>query len=270
MNFLKSKNGVDTHFHVFHAGVAVDGARYVPQYSALLTDWMRQAQSVGIGRGVWVQPSFLGTDNSLMVSALQAHPDMLRGIAVVRPNVAADELLALHQAGVRGIRLNLAGISHDIPEWTQAHTVWQFMQSVGWHLEVHTDQGRLPHVLAQLPPDVALVVDHMAKPMQARADDPSVRALRERTRATTVHVKLSGAYRLGDVSADQLAAVLQSELGAKTLLWGSDWPCTNHEQFADFEKLMAQAHAWMDADGFEQVMVRNPLQLYWGLGRSGW
>ena len=71
MNLTISKNWIDTHFHVFNAGLAVEGARYVPQYSAQLSDWMKQAQNVGVTRGVWVQPSFLGTDNSLMINALE-------------------------------------------------------------------------------------------------------------------------------------------------------------------------------------------------------
>ena len=265
MNLLKSKTGVDTHFHVFNAGVAIAGARYVPQYSALLSDWMTQAQSVGVTRGVWVQPSFLGTDNRLMVEALKTHPDMLRGIAVVSPSAGIEALKGLNDAGVRGIRLNLAGISHEIPEWSQAHTLWAAMRSMGWHLEVHTDQGKLPQVLRQLPSDLPLVVDHMAKPLQAYANDPTLLALRTRAKVSPVYVKLSGAYRLGKVDPGRLAALLLQELGPHALLWGSDWPCTNHEQFADFEKLIVQAHEWIPSEFIEQIMARNPSQLYWGI-----
>lgn len=259
-----SKNRVDTHFHVFNAGQAVEGARYVPQYSALLSDWMSQAQSVGVGRGVWVQPSFLGVDNSLMVRALKAHPDMLRGIAVVNADVGAQELQALHEAGVRGIRLNLAGISHAIPAWTRSNIVWEAMHALGWHLEVHTDPGALPQVLAQLPSDMPLVVDHMAKPLDARADDPSVVALVRHAKKSMAYVKLSGAYRLGNLNATTLAQIWLNELGPSALLWGSDWPCTNHEQFADFGQLMAHAHEWIGTRHLNQVMVINPSRLYWG------
>lgn len=263
MNPLKSKNWVDTHFHVFNAGVAIEGARYVPQYSAVLSDWMRQAKNVGVTRGVWVQPSFLGNDNSLMLDALKAHPDMLRGIAVVRPDVSLQEFNTLHEIGVRGIRLNLAGVSHDIPAWAQAHLLWETMQSRGWHLEVHTDQGKLPHVLSQLPSDLPLVVDHMAKPFHANANDPTLLALKMRATVSPVYVKLSSAYRLGKVDPGRLAALLLNELGSSALLWGSDWPCTNHEQFADFEKLISQAHEWIASEHVEQIMASNPLRLYW-------
>lgn len=265
MSLLTSKNWVDTHFHVFNAGVAVEDARYVPQYSASLCNWTKQAQSVGLTRGVWVQPSFLGTDNHLMLNALKSNPEMLRGIAVVRPDASFEELTALHEVGVKGIRLNLAGISHEISEWVQAHTLWETMHSTGWHLEIHTDQGRLPHVLSQLPSEIPLVVDHMAKPSQGSVKDPTLLALRARAKISPVYVKLSGAYRLAEVDPSRLAKLLLNELGPSALLWGSDWPCTNHEQFADFKKLMEQVHEWIPSEFLEQIMDRNPMQLYWNL-----
>lgn len=265
MRLPMSKNWVDTHFHVFHAGIAVAGARYVPDYSARLADWMRQTQNAGITRGVWVQPSFLGTDNSLMRHALQAHPDMLRGIAVVQPNTPWEALTSLNEVGVRGIRLNLAGISHDIEAWTRADALWQTVQALGWHLEIHTDQGKLPHVLSQLPSELAVVVDHMGKPAQARAQDPTLLALKKRAEVVPVHVKLSGAYRLGQVDSGQWAHILCQELGPSALLWGSDWPCTNHEQCANVDQLVRQAQGWIPAEFLDQVMTLNPLRLYWGV-----
>jgi predicted TIM-barrel fold metal-dependent hydrolase len=263
MNLTASKNWVDTHFHVFHAGVALDGARYVPQYTAALQDWQALAQGVGVTRGVWVQPSFLGTDNSLMVSALEAHPDTLRGVAVVAADIHPDELKALHASGVRGIRLNLAGIEHNIPEWTRAEHVWQCLHHLGWHLEVHTDQGALPKVLAQLPTDMPLVVDHMAKPNDAKARDATVQALAQRAQQVPTHIKLSGEYRLGGVDAASLAHIWLHELGPQALLWGSDWPCTNHERLANYAGLFASLEAWVDAAHMETVLSHNPQRIYW-------
>ena len=264
MNLTTSKKWVDTHFHVFHAGIAVDQARYIPQYTAALTDWQTFAQDVCVTHGVWVQPSFLGTDNSLMVSALEAHSDMLRGVAVVAADIDPDELKNLHASGVRGIRLNLAGIEHSIPEWTRAERVWQCLHDLGWHLEVHTDQGALPKVLAQLPTDMPLVVDHMAKPSEANARDATVQALVKRAQQAPTHIKLSGAYRLGEVDAASLAHIWLHELGPQTLLWGSDWPCTNHEQLAHYASLFAALESWVGIEHLEAVLSLNPQHLYWG------
>jgi len=263
MNLTASKNWVDTHFHVFHAGEAVNGARYVPPYTAALQDWLVLAQSVGVTRGVWVQPSFLGTDNSLMVSALEKHPNLLRGVAVVEPDIHPDQLKALHASGVRGIRLNLAGVDHDIPEWTRAERVWQTLYDLGWHLDVHTDQGALPKVLAQLPSDMPLVVDHMAKPSEASASDVTVQALAQRAQQVPTHIKLSGAYRLGGVDAMRLSRLWLQELGPQALLWGSDWPCTNHEHLANYASLMDELEHWVGCEHLDHVLSHNPQRFYW-------
>jgi predicted TIM-barrel fold metal-dependent hydrolase len=102
----------------------------------------------------------------------------------------------------------------------------------------------------------------MAKPQEASASDPTLRALKKRVSVAPVFVKLSGAYRLGGVDPRRLASLLLREMGPNALLWGSDWPCTNHEQFGHFQTLITQAHEWIDAQDFEQVMVHNPSQLY--------
>jgi predicted TIM-barrel fold metal-dependent hydrolase len=262
MNSMPSKNWVDSHLHVFHAGQAMAGARYVPAYDATLAAWQAQAAQVGVRRGVLVQPSFLGVDNQLMLHALSAHPDVLRGVAVLSADTRPEVLRALHASGVRGLRLNLAGVSHDIPEWTQAEQVWQTMHELGWHVEVHTDLGRLTHVLSQLPTDMPLVVDHMAKPEQANAADPTVRALVHRSATTPTYVKLSGAYRLGALDATALAHVWLHALGAHALIWGSDWPCTNHENLAHYDTLFAALQRWLGPEYLADILTNNPERLY--------
>ncbi len=263
MNSIPSKNWVDTHFHVFNAREAFAGARYEPQYTASLHDWMAVSQGVGVTRGVCVQPSFLGVDNRLMVGALKAHPDVLRGVAVLAADSHADELNALHAVGVRGIRLNLAGVSHDVTEWTRADRLWRTLHELGWHIEVHTDQGALPAVLAKLPSELPLVVDHMAKPNEARRNDASIFAVVHRAQKVATYVKLSGAYRLGGVDAATLAHLWLHELGPAALLWGSDWPCTNHEQLANYDVLFAELNTWVGPQHLEDVLSHNPQRLYW-------
>ena len=197
MSSALSKTAIDTHFHVFRAGTAQAGARYAPAYDAAFSDWQAKAALLGVGRGVLVQTSFMGSDNTQLMTELTRWPDVLRGVAVVEPDATLQTLQPLHRAGVRGIRLNLAGMSHDLSHWSRATPFWNALHSLGWHLELHTDIGRLPQVLAHIPDEMALVIDHMAKPETISAHDPTVRALTERARRGNVHLKLSGAYRLG-------------------------------------------------------------------------
>ena len=253
---------IDTHFHVFEAGAAIPGARYVPAYAARIHDWWQLAGQVGVTHGVLVQPSFLGTDNHLMLDSLRAYPQKLRGVAVVRPDIDAAELAEMHAAGVRGIRLNLVGGPHDMTEWARATPLWDQLLSMHWHVELHTDGGRLPDVLPQLPAGLPIVVDHMGKPVQARADDPTLALLR-RGQHQHLSVKLSGAYRLQGVDPRDLAQVLLGELGPSALLWGSDWPCTNHEALADYPSLFASLKQWVGEEVLDAVLHINPIRLYW-------
>jgi hypothetical protein len=60
----------------------------------------------------------------------------------------------------------------------------------------------------------------MGKPETMAAGDATVRALATRARQAPVHVKLSGAYRLGGLDAGALARLWLGELGLDRLLWG--------------------------------------------------
>jgi len=258
-----SKAFVDSHFHVFDAGLAQQQARYVPAYDAPLANWQAAAQPQGVRRGVLVQTSFLGTDNSRLVQELTRNPEMLRGIAVVDPGSSAAELAQLHEAGIRGVRLNLAGGPHDMAPWRGAHELWDALFAMGWHLELHTDVGRLPDVLRQVPADLPLVIDHMGKPGSVCRADPGISALVRRAKHASVHVKLSGAYRLGGRDPMALARLWVDELGVDRLLWGSDWPCTNHESEADYGRLLGALFIWIGRDHAARVLVDNPVRLYW-------
>ncbi len=273
---------VDSHFHVFKAGQALPGARYTPAYNATLAAWQAAAMPHNITHGVLVQTSFMGTDNSLLLAHLAQHADMLRGVAVVSPDAGRALLERLNAQGVRGIRLNLAGQSHDMSAWAAATALWEAVAQLGWHVELHTDAGALPGVLAALPQGLPVVVAHFGKPATCSSLDATVVALRRRSQVgqasaatsgqppdaqvSPVHVKLSGAYRLASgVSPKTLARVWLGELGSQALLWGSDWPCTNHESEADYPALHAALDGWLGGDHAAVLAARatNPMRLYW-------
>ena len=267
-----STAAVDCHFHIFRAHQAVRGARYKPSYAAELGDWSSRALPLGVQRGLLVQPSFLGTDNSLMLQALAQSGGALRGVVVLDPATPTPGgvLRQMHVLGVRGIRLNLSGVNHDVQAWVQANGLWADLNALGWHLELHTDPGALPGVLAQLlpslPPRLCVVMDHFAKPAAVSAQDATVLALRKMAAAgRPVVVKLSGAYRIGVLDPAALACLWLAELGPHSLVWGSDWPCTNFEPLADYAKLHNSLDEWLDdPEIVRQVRVDNPNRLLWG------
>src|SRR5512137_1667488 len=61
---------------------------------------------LGFDKNVIVQASCHSKDNRAMVDALEASNNRAKGIAFVAEEVTADELKAMDQAGVRGVRFN--------------------------------------------------------------------------------------------------------------------------------------------------------------------
>ena len=245
------------------------GARYTPTYEASFADWQTRAAAVAVTHGVLVQTSFMGTDNRLLLAQLALQPRTLRGVAVVSPNTTIDALRDLHTQGVRGIRLNMAGQSHDMAVWAAASGLWDALLALGWHVELHTDTGRLADVMAALPLAIPLVLDHFAKPAAASWHDETVVAVRRRrglVKGSNIHVKLSAPYRLNTPEqAKALSQLWLAELGPQSLLWGSDWPSTNHETLANYPELHDALGDWLADRGhlLAMVVTENPLRLYW-------
>ncbi len=263
----------DCHFHVFNANENTAGARYAPDYATSLTDWEMHSSPLDIMRGIVVQPSFLGADNSLLLTTLAHRPDHLRGVAVVTESATDIELKDLHLRGVRGIRLNLMGAADDVQAIRELPaTWWSALIAAGLHLELHSDIGRIAALLPLVPQGVTVVLDHFAKPRTASLADETVQATtsRQRTGGET-YVTLSGAYRLGagfgtpqkKFSAD-VAALWLDLLGRDRLLWGSDWPCTNYESEANYSRLRSELDQWLsDANERHAALHTNPERLYW-------
>src|SRR5919205_3226396 len=84
----------DTHAHVFGPADRFPYAEdrsYTPP-DAPLDAYLRMLDTLGFARGVLVQGSAHGRDNSAMLDALARHPDRLRGIAVAEADVSAAAL----------------------------------------------------------------------------------------------------------------------------------------------------------------------------------
>ncbi|MGO4325525.1 amidohydrolase [Cupriavidus sp. 2TAF22] len=239
---------IDTHFHVFSTGApAVGGARYRPAYGASLAQWQAIAAAHGVRAGVVVQPSFFGSDNSELEAALAASA-ALRGVCVLGPEACAAELARLHALGVRGLRWNMVG-RHDDAGWRDARwpALLEAAHALGWHLELHTDPGRLPEVQSWLPPvPIALVLDHFGKPAAGAARDaPMLACARQWRSQRQVCVKLSAPYRVAAADLRGLVADWHDCLGEQGLLWGSDWPWTNHEAGPGYGALQRMVWEWL-------------------------
>src|SRR3984893_15705104 len=98
----------DTHAHVFGPAVQfpyADDRSYTPP-EAPLEKYLGMLDTTGFARGVLVQGSAHGRDNSAMLDALKQQPDRLRGVAVADADISRDDLHEWNRLGVRGLRFN--------------------------------------------------------------------------------------------------------------------------------------------------------------------
>ncbi len=262
---------VDTHAHVFHQGLALANTRrHTPDYDATLAEYLGLLDAHGMSHGVLVQPSFLGTDNSHLVEALRAAPARLRGVAVVAQDAAESELQALADAGVVGIRLNLFGL--DTPDLRTP--AWQALlarvNALGWHVEVHLQAARLDGVLpALLAAGCRIVVDHFGRPEPALGvSDAGFQYLLRQADSGRIWVKLAAPYRNWAAQACAASGRLATQqlLDAYTperLMWGSDWPHTEHRHLASYSAATQWLDAWIDDPAQRRTVLGDtPLRLF--------
>lgn len=258
------------HAHVIgdgyeHPLVATRG--YTPP-PASEKQYLHMLDGLGLTRGVLVQISVHGTDNSLMVEVLRDHPRRLRGIAVCAPDVADAELQALNEVGVRGLRFNVTtggGIGFEALESLASR-----IAPMGWHVQLLTTPERLIEVAPRLPAlPVDVVIDHMAYIKAPRGtENPAYQVMLDLLKNGRTWVKISGAYRnspqnhewtdVDDVATGLIAA------RPDRLVWGTDWPHTHLGKvpFRTGETLEILGRWIPDASLRKRVLVDNPTKLY--------
>jgi 2-pyrone-4,6-dicarboxylate lactonase len=267
--FKVPPGAVDTHAHVIGTPPDypfVETRSYTPP-GAPATAYLRMLDQTGMTYGVLVQVSVHGTDNRLMVETLRAHPQRLRGIAVVALDTPERELAALKEAGVVGLRLNVlygGGVGFD-----QVENYGALCRELGWHLQFLIDARDLPPLAARLSRlPVPFVVDHMGHmPVAAGVDDPGFQTLVSLVR-DGAWVKISGAYRLTDAGPPYRDTIPFAHAlvaaAPERCVWGSDWPHVSNWGFmmnvGDLLDLLAD---WvLDEATRRGVLVDNPHRLY--------
>ncbi len=268
--FRMPSGACDTHAHVIGSPDRypfVADRSYTPP-PAPLEAYLAMHRALGIERGVLVQVSVHGTDNRFLVEALRRHPDRLRGIVVVSPDISDAELDRLAEAGVRGIRFNElfgGGIGLEPME-----ALAKRIARLGWHIQLLIDARRLPAIggrLARLP--VPFVIDHMGcLPTSAGMEDPGFQAMRKLLAETDCWIKISGANRISSepIPYRDTIPFAQSLVATRPdrLVWGSDWPhVAIPGAMANDGALLDLLAEWVpDETTRNRILVDNPARLY--------
>lgn len=262
----------DTHAHVFDPKYPVQANRsYTPPLTPA-ADLRAMQRAIGIERGVVVQASVHGTDNSAVLDAVATDPERLRGIIAVTEDVTDRELAAYHAAGARGIRVNLVDKGGMPFSSLAALTrMGERISDFGWHIEllVHVeDSPELKGIVTSLP--VPASVGHIGYTKVALGlDHPGYREFLALLRDGYFWVKLTGPYRISsrdrfpydDVTPFARAVV---QAAPDRILWGSDWPHVMQWKYMpNAGDLLGALAEWVPDEAVRnRILVDNPARLY--------
>ena len=263
----------DSHAHIcgpIERFAYSDRRVYTPP-DALLSSYRHMLDTLGVQRAVLVQPSVYGSDNTVMLDAMAEMGDRCRGVAVVDDDVSDAELERLHNAGVRGVRVNVVDVAEDkgvipmAPLARMANRVKRF----GWHVEflMHADDfPDLDRTFADFPVDI--VLGHLGYMKTDKGlNAPGFQALLRLMKQGRAWVKLTGPYRISTQTlphADTIAfAHALLDAAPERVVWGTDWPHVMVKGAMPNDGALADLLLdWVPEKLREQVLVRNPAKLY--------
>jgi predicted TIM-barrel fold metal-dependent hydrolase len=276
----------DCHTHIFgepekfpfFAGRVYTPEPASPEEMAVLHKALR------VERVVIVTPSVYGPDNSATLFGIRARGPTARGVAVIDGKTPDSDLDVMNQAGIRGIRLNLAtgGISDPAVGRTRFQTAVDRVKSRNWHIQIFTDLAMISAIkeLVAASP-VPVVFDHFGGARAERGpEQPGFADLLELVRTGKTYVKISGAYRASNLAPDYVDVIplARALIAANSdrIVWGSDWP---HPDAVtppgkkptdvtpllpiDDGRLLNQLPVWTpDVAIRKRILVDNPARLY--------
>jgi len=284
VNFDVPPGACDCHTHI-HGDPETfpffSGRVYTPE-PALPEEMSALHKALQVERVVIVTPSVYGADNSASLYGMKARGSSARGVAVIDDKTSESELDAMHRAGFRGIRLNLAtsGVNDPVIGRARFEAAVARMSKRGWHVQLFTSLGMIAAIkdlVAAAP--VPVVFDHFGG---ARADrgtgQPGFADLLELVKTGKAYVKISGAYRASKLAPDYPdAAPLAWALiaaNADRIVWGTDWPhpdtisgkeATEVTPLIQIDDglILNQLPIWApDAEIRRKILVDNPARLY--------
>lgn len=261
----------DCHFHTYDRRYpAAPGATLLPD-DATADDYRALQRRLGTSRGVIIQPSTYGTDNTLQFASLQAlGPDRFRMVAVVEEDVSDAKLQRLHALGVRGVRFNL--VLPGPLTTASLEPLAPRLAALGWHCQINMSPKQIEGARAMLGRLLGrLVFDHMGQvPQPAGVDSPSYAVVRGLLDQGNTWVKLSGAYLTSKdgppfyADAGRVAAAY-IQAAPERVVWASDWPHPTRPSNAkpDDAVLFDRLADWAGSEAaVKRILVENPAVLY--------
>ena len=286
VNFDVPAHACDCHTHI-HGDPEkfpfFSGRVYTPE-PASPEEMAALHQALHIERVVIVTPSVYGPDNSATLFGIKARGANARGVAVIDDKTPESDLDAMNDAGIRGIRLNLAtgGVSDPNIGRQRIAVAIERVKSRNWHVQMFTSLAMISAIkdLVAASP-VPVVFDHFGGARGALGpEQPGFADLLALVRLGKAYVKISGAYRASALAPDYTDVIPLAQAliaaNADRIIWGTDWPHPNSTTppgrktteltplfQIDDGRLLNQLAVWApDAAIRNRILVDNPARLY--------
>jgi 2-pyrone-4,6-dicarboxylate lactonase len=255
---------VDCHAHIFDrfGRYPFAGTRRYSPPECRREDWLALHEALGVARGVQVNATPYGFDNSITRDFLETHAGRFAGVATIAPDIAEEELRRLDAAGFRAARL-----MDQFPSGATTvalEPIARRIAPLGWHIEINIanadDWVALEPRLRRCA--VPLVFDHLGRPRGGNGiDQPGFKVIRrllaERDDCWT---KVSSFYRLSDAGPPgygDMRPFVQAVLADRPdrCVWGTNWPHPGITRFMPNDAdLLDLLESWLPGDA-----VRVPL-----------
>jgi len=254
--------GIDAHAHVMRLSAKLASERHsAPRRDVTAREYVGLLDAHGLSHGVLTAPSFLGTDNSLLLQALDAFPGRLAGTAIVDPAVDEATLRDMRRRGVAGIRLNWTRRA-SLPDVAGAEYARLFdkLGRVGMHVELFVEDAHAARIVPRLlDTGLPVVIDHFGAPDPALgARGPGFAQVLRAVATGRAWVKLSAPYRLGGADPRRYVDALLQAGGPGQLMWGSDFPWVSHEDYLGgptFAGCLRWLADWVPDEAARQVIL---------------
>ena len=274
--FTPPPGAVDAHCHVFGPGDEFPFAserKYTP-CDAGKAQLFALRDHLGFARNIVVQATCHGTDNRAMVDALLHSNERARGVATVGSDVTRDEIAAMHEAGVRGVRFNYVKRLVDPKPDAYYRGIIDKIAEYGWHIVVYFEAADLAEkwdFFTSLPTTV--VVDHMGRPDVTKSPDgPEFARFLEFMEHPNIWSKVTCPERLsksGPPTYDDFVPFARTvvERFPERVLWGTDWPHPNLNMVGhmpdDGTLVDLIPRIAPTAELQRKLLIDNPTRLYW-------
>ncbi|HVE06609.1 MAG TPA: amidohydrolase family protein [Paraburkholderia sp.] len=271
-SFALPAGACDAHCHVFGPAATFPYApdrSYTPP-DAPFESLMALHDHLGLTRGVIVQASCHGTDNTAMIDAIHRGNGRYRGVAIVDASVTDDELAELNAAGVRGVRFNFVAHLGGAPDLDVFDAVLRRIEALNWHVVLHLDAQDIVQytpLINQI--RVPFVIDHMGRVRaEAGLEQQPFKQLLELMRNPLAWVKVCGSERVsvGRRPFDDAIPFARALIDAAPdrVLWGTDWPHPNisKDMPNDGELVNLLFRICDDPVLLRKLLVENPERLY--------